>query len=85
MYLIGGVVCQGHWLVGPGGGWLAKFPGRPARFYVGLACGFVHMCLHKKGKVKAVEKVGGGQTTWLATHHLVGYWHNQVGNPSLDL
>jgi hypothetical protein len=25
---------------------------RPARFYVGLACGFVHTCLHEKGKAK---------------------------------
>jgi hypothetical protein len=35
----------------------------PARFYVGLACGFMHTCLHEKGKAKKVEKVGGGQTT----------------------
>jgi hypothetical protein len=66
-------------------GWLA-------RFYVGLARDFMHMCLHEKGKAKAVEKVGGGQTTWLADHvagpaghHLVSYWLNQVSNPSLDL
>jgi hypothetical protein len=25
-----------------------------------LARGFVHRCLHEKGKAKAVEKVGGG-------------------------
>jgi hypothetical protein len=41
--------------VGPWGG-------RPARFYVGLARGFVHTCLHEKGKAKAIEKVGGDQT-----------------------
>jgi hypothetical protein len=39
--------------VGPGGG-------RPTKFYVSLACGFVHTCLHKKGNAKEVEKVGGG-------------------------
>jgi hypothetical protein len=70
--------------VGPRGG-------RPARFYVGLARGFVHTSLHEKGKAKAVEKVGGGQTTWpggnmvvLASHHMASYRLNQVGNPSLD-
>jgi hypothetical protein len=25
------------------------------------------LCLHKKGKAKVVEKVGGGRTTWPAT------------------
>jgi hypothetical protein len=51
----------------------------------------MHTCLHKKEKAKAVEKVGGGRTTWLAghvtrlnDHHLVTYRLNQVGNPSLD-
>jgi hypothetical protein len=34
--------------------------GRPARFYVALAWGFVHTCLHEKGKAKVVEKVSGG-------------------------
>jgi hypothetical protein len=34
--------------------------GRPARFYVCLARGFAHTCLHEKGKAKAVEKVSGG-------------------------
>jgi hypothetical protein len=29
-------------------------------FYVGLARGFMHTCLHEKGKAKAVEKVDGG-------------------------
>jgi hypothetical protein len=64
---------------------------RPARFYVSLACGFVHTCLHDKGKTKAVDKVGGGRTTWLAGHvarptghHLASYRLNQVSNPSLD-
>jgi hypothetical protein len=77
--------------VGPRGGRLAKSPGRPARFYGGLAHGIVQMCLHEKGKAKTVEKVGGGQTTWpashvarLAGHHLASYRLNQVGNPSLD-
>jgi hypothetical protein len=32
-------------------------------FYVGLAYGFVHTCLHEKEKAKAVEKVGGDRTT----------------------
>jgi hypothetical protein len=63
--------------VGPGGGW-------PARFYVSLACGFMHTCLHEKGEAKAVEKFGGGRTTWLADHHLASYRLNQVGNPSLN-
>jgi hypothetical protein len=77
--------------VGPGGGWLAKSLGRPARFYVGLSRGFVHTCLHGKGKAKAVEKVSGGRITWsadhvarLAGHHLASYLFNQVSNPSLD-
>jgi hypothetical protein len=39
--------------VGPGSG-------RLAMFYVSLARGFVHTCLHEKEKAKAVEKVGGG-------------------------
>jgi hypothetical protein len=65
--------------------------GQPARFYVGLARGFVHTCLHEKGKAKAMEKVSRGRNTWpayhvarLAGHHLVSYRLNQVGNPSLD-
>jgi hypothetical protein len=51
----------------------------------------VHTCLHEKGEAKAVKKVNGGRTTWLAdhmarpvSHHLVSYRLNQVGNPSLD-
>jgi hypothetical protein len=59
--------------VGPGGG-------RPARFYVGFARDFVHTCVHEKGKAKAVEKVGGGRTTWSTghvarptSHHLASY------------
>jgi hypothetical protein len=47
--------------VEPGGGRPAKSSGRSARFYVGLDHDFVHTCLHKKGKAKAVEKVGGGR------------------------
>jgi hypothetical protein len=39
--------------VGPGGG-------RPARFYVSLACGFMHTCLHEKRKPKVVENASGG-------------------------
>jgi hypothetical protein len=65
--------------------------GRPARFYIGLAHGFVHTCLHEKGKAKAVEKVGGGRTTWpthhmaeLAGHDFMSYQLNQVSNPSLE-
>jgi hypothetical protein len=46
---------------GPGGG-------RPARFYVSLASGFMHTCLHEKGKAKAVGKVSGDQTTWPVGH-----------------
>jgi hypothetical protein len=45
---------------GPRGSQLVKSPGWPARFYVSLAHGFMHTCLHKKGKAKAVEKVSGG-------------------------
>jgi hypothetical protein len=66
--------------VGPGAGWQAKSPGWPARFYVGLPRGFVHTCLHEKGKAKMVEKVGGGLTTWSDSHvarpighHLASY------------
>jgi hypothetical protein len=54
--------------VGPRGGGPAKSPGRPARFYVGLARGFVHTCLHEKGKAKAMGKVGGDQITWPVGH-----------------
>jgi hypothetical protein len=63
----------------------------PARFYVGLARGFVHTFLHEKGKAKAVDKVGRGRPTWPAghvarpaEHHLATYQLNHVGNPSLD-
>jgi hypothetical protein len=65
---------------GPRGGRPTKSPGWPIRFYVSLVRGFVHTCLHEKGKAKVVEKVGGGQTTWPAghvarpaDHHLVSY------------
>jgi hypothetical protein len=40
--------------------WSAKSTGESARFYVSLARGFVHTCIHEKGKAKVVEKVGGG-------------------------
>jgi hypothetical protein len=73
MYLIRGGSVQRPLTSGPR-------VGQPARFYVRLARGFVHTCLHEKGKATAVEKVGGGQTTWpaghvarLAGHHLVSY------------
>jgi hypothetical protein len=46
--------------VGLGDGQPAKSHSRPARFYASLARGFMHMCLHEKGKAKAVDKVGGG-------------------------
>jgi hypothetical protein len=64
--------------VDPGGG-------RPARFYVGLARGFMDTCLHEKGNAKAVEKASGGLSTWLAGHvawlayhHLASYRLGQV-------
>jgi hypothetical protein len=60
-------------------------------FYVGLARGYVHTCLHEKGRAKVVKKISGGRTTWptdhvarLADPLLVSYQLNQVGNPSLD-
>jgi hypothetical protein len=73
------VVCKGHLLVGPGGGWLTNF-------YVGSDHNFVDTCLHEKGKVKAVKKVSGGRTHWPSGHvawppghHLVSYHLGQVG------
>jgi hypothetical protein len=78
--------------VGPNGG-------RPAdQILCRFGRGFVHTCLQKKGKAKAVEKVGGSQITWSVSHvarptdhvvrlagnHLMSYQLNQVGNPSLD-
>jgi hypothetical protein len=57
---------------GPRGWPVGQIPGRPARFYVSLACGFMHMCLHEKGKAKVVEKVSGGQTTWVADRQPLG-------------
>jgi hypothetical protein len=48
--------------------WALGVAGRPTRFCVGLVRGFVDTCLHKKGKAKVVEKVGGGQTTWPIGH-----------------
>jgi hypothetical protein len=60
--------------------------GRSANFYVGLAQGFLDMCLHEKEKTMAVEKVSGGRTHWSASHmarpagrHLVSYRFGQVG------
>jgi hypothetical protein len=49
-------------------GRLTKFLGWPAMFYVGLARGFKDTCLHEEYKAKAVEKVGGGRSTWSASH-----------------
>jgi hypothetical protein len=55
--------------VHPGGG-------RLARFYVGLAHGSMHTCLHEMGKAKAVEAephgrsdmwLGPPATTWRVT------------------
>jgi hypothetical protein len=37
------------------------------------------MCLHKKEKDMAIKKVGGGQTHWLADHHLASYRLGQIG------
>jgi hypothetical protein len=77
--------------VGPGGGRQARYHSRLARFFVALARGFVHTCLHEKGKAKAVETVCGDRTTWPASHvagpaghHLVSNQLNQVSDPSLD-
>jgi hypothetical protein len=60
MYLTQGGSVQRPLTIGPRGGRLAKFPGRLARFYNGLARDFVHTCLHETGKAKAVEKVDVG-------------------------
>jgi hypothetical protein len=65
--------------VGPGGGQLAKSSIQSARFYVGLARGFMDTCPHEKGKAKAVEKVGGGLNTRPVGHHLVSYHLSHVG------
>jgi hypothetical protein len=70
MYLTRGGSAQRSLTSGPRG-W-------PARFYIGLTCGFMHMCLHEKGEAKAVEKVGGGQTTWPARHVARSAGHNLV-------
>jgi hypothetical protein len=51
---------------------------RPTKFYVGLAHGFVDMCLHEKGKAKVVEEVNGGLSTRPAGLHLVSYHLRQV-------
>jgi hypothetical protein len=52
--------------MGPGGGRVAKSPGRLAKFYVRLARGFVDMCQHEKEKAKAVVASPPGRlaTTW---------------------
>jgi hypothetical protein len=46
--------------MGLGGGRSAKSHGRSSSFCVGLARGFLDMCLCDKDKTMAVEKVGGG-------------------------
>jgi hypothetical protein len=73
-----------HWAQGMVG-WLASF-------YVGLARGFADPCLHEKGNVKAMEKVGGGLSTRLAGHvawpagrHLESYRLSQVGGATQDI
>jgi hypothetical protein len=63
-------VCKGRLPVGPGVDRPAKSLSQLARFYAGLAHGFVHTCLHEKGKDKAVEKVMEAEphdrpATWL--------------------
>jgi hypothetical protein len=59
-------VCKGCIPVGPRGGQSAKSPSRSARFYVGLTRGFVHTCLHERGKAKVLEAESHGRpTTWL--------------------
>jgi hypothetical protein len=55
MYLTGGGSVQRPLTSGPRG-WLA-------RFYVSLARGFVHTCLHEKGKAQ-----GGGESQWRPNH-----------------
>jgi hypothetical protein len=52
--------------VGLGGGRLTKSHHHPANFYVGSDQNFMDTCLHEKGKAKAVKKIGGSQTHWLA-------------------
>jgi hypothetical protein len=54
--------------------------GRSAMFYVGLASGFEDMCLHMEWKAKAVEKVSGGHSTWLAGHVAWPVGHHLVPN-----
>jgi hypothetical protein len=70
---------------GPGGSRQAKSLCWPASFWVSLDQNFLDKCLHEKGKVMAVEKVGGGQTHWpvgrvarVASCHLVSYCLSQV-------
>jgi hypothetical protein len=58
MYLTRGESVQSPLTYGPRG-W-------PARFYVGLARGFVHTCLHEKRKAKTMEAEPHGRpATWL--------------------
>jgi hypothetical protein len=51
---------------------------RSARFYVSLAHGFTHKCLHEKGEARALGKVGGGRTTWSAGHMARPVGHHLV-------
>jgi hypothetical protein len=60
MYLIRRGSVQRLLTSGPMGGRSAKSLGWPARFYVSLARGFMHTCLHEEGKAMVVEKVGRG-------------------------
>jgi hypothetical protein len=61
MYLTRGGSVQMPLTSGPGGG-------RPANFNVGSDQNIMDMCLHEKGKAKAVKKVGGRRTHWPASH-----------------
>jgi hypothetical protein len=60
MYLTRGGSVQRPLTSGPRGWLTDQTPDRSTRFYVSLARGFVHTCLHEKGKDKVVVKVGGG-------------------------
>jgi hypothetical protein len=47
---------------------------RSARFYVGLARGFVHMCLHEKEEGQC-----GGESQW-SLNHVAGHVAGLVGH-----
>jgi hypothetical protein len=85
MYLTRGRSVQRPLTSGPRGWSASQIPWPTGQVLCWLGRGFVRTCLDEKVKVKAVEKVSGGQTTWPASHHLASYQLNQVGNPSLNL